>query len=436
VKSTYLLFTAAIALRAAAPIAIRDVSVVDIAASTVHPHMTVLIDGEKIKSIGSAVTIPANARVVTGTGKFLIPGLWDMHVHLGHLENQLPAFIAYGVTGVQDMGSDFQKTSAWRDAIETGKAVGPHIITSGPPVNGVPSDDPKLPVIVVKTPDEARKAFDRLYDMNVDFIKVLSGLSADAYFALAEQARHWQMRLEGHIPTQLSAWDALEQRQASIEHLFGVMKSVSTDDEALQFFNKCAFNETRITPTLVLWQRMAHTVDDKLASDPRLKFVPEAEKKSWEPLKDENSEAYKRQIVGIYKLVGLSTRTKVEVLAGTDTGDPWTIAGATLHDELEQLVAAGLSPHQALAAATIAPARFLGWDEAMGTIEEGKLADLVMLDANPLIDIRNTRKIAAVFARGRYFSRRELDGLLIKASGVNAPATPHRDAPKKSGAAR
>ena len=101
------------------------------------------------------------------------------------------------------------------------------------------------------------------------------------------------------------------------------------------------------------------------------------------------------------------------VLAGTDTGDPYTIPGATLHDELEQLVAAGMTPHQALQAATIEPARFLEWDEQMGTIEKGKVADLVMLDANPLEDIRNTRRIAGVFARGRYFSRLDLDALLI-----------------------
>jgi imidazolonepropionase-like amidohydrolase len=104
------------------------------------------------------------------------------------------------------------------------------------------------------------------------------------------------------------------------------------------------------------------------------------------------------------------------VLAGTDTGDPYTIPGATLHDELEQLVAAGLSPHQALAAATIAPARFLEWDEAMGTVEPGKQADLVLLDANPLIDIKNTRKIAGVFARGKYYSRASLDKILLTAS--------------------
>jgi Amidohydrolase family len=401
-------------LAAGARIVIQDVSVIDIAASAAHPHMTVVIDGENIKSIGRAAAgpLPPTTRIVNGTGKFLIPGLWDMHVHLWYRENQLPIFLAFGVTGVQDMGSDFERTSAWRAAIESGKAIGPHIVTPGPPVNGVPSDDDKLPILLARTPAEARQAFDRLWDMDVDFVKVLSNLSADAYFALAEQARHWHMRLEGHVPTAINAWDALDAHQASIEHLFGVMKTVSTDEEALRFFEKCALLETRISPTLVLWQRMAHVNDDKLAADPRLKYVPESIRKSWPAIQDENSDAYKRQIEGIYKLVGLSTRTKVELLAGTDTGDPYTIPGATLHDELEQLVAAGLAPHQALAAATIAPARFLGWDNAMGSVESGKLADLVLLDANPLVDIRNTRKIAGVFARGKYYSRKNLDTIL------------------------
>src|ERR1700753_3371887 len=253
-------------------IAIRDVSVIDVVSSAVRPHMTVTIAGDKIASIAPAsAPIPAATRIVIGTGKFLIPGLWDMHVHLFYRESQLPMFIAYGVTGVQDMGSDFDKTAAARAAIETGKAIGPHILTSGPPVNNVADDNKNLPILVARTPVEARAAFDKLYDMDVDFVKVLSGLSADAYFALAEQARHWHMRLEGHVPSSINADHPLNSPQASIEHMFGVMKTVSTDEEAMRFFEKCELVGTAISPTLVLWQRMAHLTDAKLMSDPQLK---------------------------------------------------------------------------------------------------------------------------------------------------------------------
>jgi len=400
-------------LAAKPPVAIVDVTVVDILTAALHPHQTVVVSDDRIASIGTRA--PAGARMVSGRGKFLIPGLWDMHVHLWYAQNQLPIFIAFGVTGVRDMGSDFKRTSSWRDAIEKGTAVGPHILTSGPPVDGHASDDDKLPVVVAQNAKEARVAFDQLWNMNVDFIKVLSGLSRESYLALAEQARHWHVPFEGHIPTEVSAWDAIEARQRSLEHLFGVMKTISTDAEAIDFFEQCAVRGVAIAPTLVLWQRMAHTDDQRLKTDVRLKYVNDSIRKSWPELKDDDEgAAYRKQIERIYRLVSLATRTRIEVLAGTDTGDPYTIPGATLHDELEQLVAAGMTPHQALQAATIVPARFLEWDEQMGTIEKGKVADLVMLDANPLEDIRNTRKIAAVFARGRYFSRRDLDALLAQ----------------------
>ncbi len=429
---------AALCLPAAASIAIQDVSIVDVETASVHPHMTVVITGENITMVRAAGAtqlkeLPASTRIVNGAGKFLIPGLWDMHVHLWYRENQLPVFLAFGVTGVQDMGSDFDRTMAWRHDIDSGKAIGPHIVTPGSPVDGQPSDDAKLPVLRATTPADARQAFDRLWNMDVDFIKVLSGLSRDAYFALAEQCRHWNVRLEGHIPTSITAWEAIEAHQASLEHLFGVMKSVSTDEEAVRFFDQCERRGVRISPTLVLWQRMAHVADEHLANDPRLKYVPASIRKSWPPLKDdEDGAAFRKQIEGIYRLARIATRTQVQVLAGTDTGDPYTIPGATLHDELEQLVAAGLSPHQALAAATIAPARFLEYDDSMGTIEPSKVADLVLLDANPLIDIRNTRKIAAVFSRGKYYSRRRLDEILASAGGI-VVHKPAGASPKKPG---
>lgn len=402
---------------AESPIAIKDVAVIDVITAAVHPHQTVVIAGGRIVSIGS--NVPVRARVVNGRGKFLIPGLWDMHVHLWYKENQLPTFIAFGVTGVRDMGSDFDRTSAWRAAIETGQAIGPHIVTPGPAVNGEASDNDKLPVIVARTAPEARQAFDRLWNMNVDFIRVDSGLPRDSYAALAELARHWHLPIEGEIPSEVRAFEAIEARQASLEHLDGVMHAVSTDAEAIDFFNQCAVRDVSIAPTLVEWQRAGHQNDAELRSDPRLKYVPASIRRSWPELKpdDEAAEIRKRS-EGIYRLVSLATRTRVRVLAGTDTGDPYTIPGATLDDELEQLVKAGMTPHQALAAATIEPARFFGWNQHMGTIEEGKVADLVLLEGNPLADIANVRRVAGVFSRGRYFSRADLDAILAEKPGA------------------
>jgi len=396
-----------------ASVAVLDVSVIDVAAGVARPHMTVVIEGERITALGlsGSVRVPVKARVISGRNRFLIPGLWDMHVHLWNKENQLPVFVAFGVTGVEDMGSDFKRVVAWRGAIETGKAIGPHIVTSGPPVSGRDSEDARLPVIVARSADEARKAFDQLWDLDVDFISVLSGLSRDSYFALAEQARHWSLRVAGEVPTSVTAREAMDARQSSIEHLSGVSKAVSTDQEALDFFERCAAWGVRVSPGLTRWRRTAHLDDDKLKRDPRLRFVPASIRKAWSDSRGEE-EVSPAQVDGIYRLVALAKLTKVELLAGTDTGDPYTIPGATLHDELEQLVAAGLTPREALQAATIAPARLLGWDDAMGGIEPGKVGDLVLLEANPLIDIRNTRKIVGVFTRGKYHSRRELDLIL------------------------
>jgi imidazolonepropionase-like amidohydrolase len=397
---------------AAAGIAIQDVTVIDVASGTARPHMTVVIDEGKISRVGAASStqILAATRVIAGKDKFLIPGLWDMHVHL-YYKQYLPLFLAFGVTGVQDMGSDFAKVKIWRDEIEKGSAIGPRIVTSGPPVDGGPSEDPKLPLIVARNAEQGRQAFDQLYKMDVDFIKILSRLPRDAYFALAEQARHWDLRMVGHVPSNVTAQEAVEARQKSLEHMFGITKSVSTDEEAVRFFERCTLTGTRVSPTLVLWLRMSHIDDTKLMSDPQLASVPASIRGTWPDVSDDPV-SLKVQIWRIYRLVALAKRAKTEILAGTDTGDPYVIPGAALQDELEQLVEAGLTPREALEAATLAPARFFEAEKEMGSIEKGKLADLVLLGANPLDDIRNVRKVEGVFSHGRYYARKDLDGLL------------------------
>jgi hypothetical protein len=320
--------------------------------------------------------------------------------------------VAFGVTGVRDLGGDFKRVAAWRDAIETGKATGPHVVASGPSVSGRTQDEDHAPVIVAHDASEARQAFDQLLDLDVDLIHIMPDLPRDAYFALAEQARHWEIPFAGEVPAGVTLREALNARQRSLEHLSGISKMVSTDPEAVEFFEQCALRGISLSPVLVWWRRAGHSGDEKLKIDPRLKYVPESIRKTWPEMNAESPEATAAQVEGLYRLVALMKRTSVEVLAGTDTGDPYTIPGATLHDELEELVAAGMEPHQALEAATIAPARFLGWSEVMGNIEKGKVADLVLLGANPLEDIKNTRKIVGVSARGKYYARKDLDGIL------------------------
>ena len=171
--------------------AIRDVTIVDAVNGSLAPHMTVVWEGERISRIGPSATLylSRDTTIIEGAGKFLIPGLWDMHVHLAVTnDNPLPKFLDWGVTGVRDMGSDYARVVAWRDAIEKGRAPGPHVIATGPPVDRL------------ATPDEARQAFDKLYEMDVDFVNVSGGVSRDAYFALAEEARHERKPVAGEIP--------------------------------------------------------------------------------------------------------------------------------------------------------------------------------------------------------------------------------------------
>jgi hypothetical protein len=353
-------------------VVIQDVTVVDVASGSLRPHMTAVIDGQRIMALGPAgsVQAPGGSRSVNGTGKYLTPGLWDMRVDLRDAGKQIPLFVAFGVTGVRDQGGDFDRVTAKRLEIAQGGSVGPHIVTSGPSVGGRPSADPRTAVLVAGTPQQARQAFDQLSKLAVDFIQIMPDISRDAYLALAEQARHWSLRLDGEIPSGVSAWEAVDARQGIIEDLSSV--SALPADSATKFFERCAMMGTRISPLL-----------NQPGSD----------------------------VARMSQLMMLAKLARVEILAGTGTGDSYAQAGASLHNQLSQLVGAGLTPRDALEAATLAPVRLLGWESEMGSVERGKIADLVLVDANPLENIENMLRIDGVFARGRYYSRGDLDAI-------------------------
>ena len=347
----------------AATVVIENVTVVDVASGTLRPHVTAVIEGERITAVGQqgTVKLPANARVVDGTGRFLSPGLWDMRVQLRNPDRQLPAFLAYGVTGIRDPGGNYLKAAESRLEIQKGTAIGPRIVASGPAVGGR----------LAPTAQTARLAFDRLFEDSVDFIQILPDLSREAYLALAEQARHWRLRFDGAVPADVSPLEAVNARQGIIEGLSNL--GALTEDTVVRFFERCAMMGTRISPLL------------------------------------SQGEVSTR----LYQLTALAKRYKVELLAGTGSADAYSTSRGNLQNELVQLVAAGLSPREALESATLAPARLLGWSSVMGSVETGKIADLILLDGKPLEDIGNARRIAGVFAQGRYYSRKDLDAMVM-----------------------
>lgn len=450
-KSLLLLF----ALQTAASCAdllIENITVVDVTTGAELPKRSVLIHNTDIAAIGTHVRAPKAARVINGTGKFLIPGLWDMHVHLWYRENQFPLYLAHGITGVRDMGSNLSWVNQWRDQIKAGKLLGPHIETCGPPVNGTASNDPKLPVLVVHGPNDARTTFDRLDDLEVNFVKVLSGVPRDAYFALIERARKWYVPVAGHVPDAVSLMEAIDARQKSIEHMSGALLACSTHEEKIrnrlllaeekqdtnaytelhaeildtfdtkqadEVFQRMGLFDTREVPTLGMLSRRVFNDPDKLVADPRLAYISPEIRKHWPDPRESVKKIAPRTLEiarAEYRkerdLLPVMKRAGVKIMAGTDTGDPYTLPGWELHRELQLLVEAGLTPLDALRAATIEPAKFLAADEVLGWIDAGKTADLVLLDGDPLKDIRNTQKIAAVVLGGKYLPKTQLNAML------------------------
>jgi imidazolonepropionase-like amidohydrolase len=448
------LFLCAIALpfhAATSVILIRHVNVVDVVNGRILPDRFVLLSGKDIDRVEAAnIVPPAGAVTIDGAHKYLMPGLWDMHVHLWYSENLFPLYLAWGVTGVRDMGSDPVRTKAWQHGVDQGTLLGPHVITCGKPFDGVPSDDPKLPVLVPRSPEEAREMYDRVDKEGVDFIKVLTRLPADSYYALMDRGRKWGLPVVGHVPDEVSVWDAIEARQKSMEHLMGVALACSREEASLRrmlldsvrqndtakrreyservldtwdparaekLFQRMALFDSWQTPTLVMWSRTYNLDGAERFANPEQKRMPQAVRADWPaPHTAETPPATAALIQRVWsrymEIVARMQADGVPLLAGTDTGDPWSYPGAELHQELELLVKAGLTPVQALRTATINPAKFLDADDSFGTVQPGRLADLVLLSADPLEDIRNTRLIDGVFLGGVWLPQKNLDSLV------------------------
>jgi imidazolonepropionase-like amidohydrolase len=436
---------------------LTHVTVIDGGDAPPRRDMTVVIIGNRISEIDatSQIADPQNSQIIDATGKFLIPGLWDMHVHPDD-EQDLALFIANGVTGIRIMWGS-AANFGWRKDREAGKLLAPYMEIASPLIDG---PKPFWPGSVsVSSDPEARAAVDTAKARGADFVKVYTFLPREEFFAIAAEAKKQGIPFAGHVPMSVSALEASNAGMKSIEHLTGVMQACSTRSEELnkaaerdleehlrtgdrlfegaqvhalrsqmfetyssekasELFDVFKKNGTWQTPTLTLWRMFSSINDTEFANDPRLKFVAVRDRQSWNPATvskesvAENTALSKDEFQQDLKLVGAMKKAGVGILAGTDTGNPYCIAGFTLHDELQLLVRAGLTPLQALQAATVNPARFLGKEDDFGVLKVGRIANLVLLEANPLDNIANTTKIAAVILDGQFLTRSALDGML------------------------
>ena len=429
-------------------------NVMDVRSGRIVAGMTVLIEDGKITHIAKLALVPQSrdVTVVNASGKFLIPGLWDMHVHSAFADAPwdekviYPLYVANGITGIRDMGGDEKLLKERRAAIRDGRLLGPHMFIAGPFLAAGKADAQTIPV---PNPEEARRAVDSVKADGFDFVKILSNVPRESYFAIADEATKQNITFAGHVPYSISAEEAANAGQRSIEHLTGILLACSTQEEeirkaeleALAVRNYSAFTKlgsailgsyrpdkakalffdftahsTWQVPTLVWTMANSNLDHPELFNDPRLKYVPASIRKGWDPAKQkpapEQAALAKSEAERDIQLVHDMHRHGVQFLAGSDGPDPFVFPGFSLHDELELLVRSGLTPLQALQTATFNPALFMQKLDRYGIIEQGHVADLVLLDANPLIDIRNTRKISAVVLGGRYFPRVELDKML------------------------
>lgn len=439
------------------PLILSHLNVVDVITGSLQRDVDVTIRDGRIAAVEPAAraAAPAQARVVDATGKFLIPGLADMHVHW-YDEHYLGLFIANGVTRARQMWG-MPMHLEWRKRIEAGELLGPRFSISSPILDG---PNPSYPgSIVVPDAETATKVVAGVKKGGYDFVKVLSRLPRDAYFATIRAARENGLEVVGHVPVAVTASEAADAGQASIEHLTNILVSSSSaeaqlrellmqqqlkagnatqpmsadaragarelqekllatydDAKAAALFARFKKDHTSQCPTLVAARAMASIDALESTIDPRLKYMPRGIRESLKTGNDPrlagkspaDFELDRRLFRKDMDIVRAMKRAGVEMLAGTD--DP--LVGFRLHEELDLLVQSGLTPAEALRTATINPARFLHDEASNGSVAAGKNADFVLLDANPLDSIRNTQRIAAVVVRGRYLDRAELDGIL------------------------
>jgi hypothetical protein len=414
------------------PIAIVNVNVLPMDAERLLAEQTVLVRDGMITHVGPAarVAIPAGARRIDGAGKYLIPGLADVHVHL-HANPEpeqralLKLFVASGVTTVLNLRGTPQILEL-RAAVAADRILGPRTYTAGPYVN-----EP-----FVTTPDEVERAVVEQRRAGYDFVKLHGDVSREAYARLNAVARREGIRVLGHAPRNLGLAPMFEERQYALAHAeeFLYDRQNRSTDASLphvaaripEFARATAEARIWVMPNLTAYKAIARMVHDlgAVLARPEMRYLPGTVRTGWGPATNPYTNRIDRSryapMMARYRLLEEMVREfrarGVRLLVGTDAMNTGVVPGFSTHDELADLVAAGLTPYEALRAATANAAEFLGERGRRGTVAVGQHADLVLLEADPLTAIGNSRRIAGVMLRGRWFSRADLDAMLQEIS--------------------
>ncbi len=433
------------------PVVFENVNVVPMDSERILEGQTVIIEDQRIANIGTSaeVEIPADAHVVEGGGRFLIPGLSDMHMHTFGSENDLLLYLANGVTTIRILGADPPAILDWRDQIKAGTRAGPSIWAWWPTIESHVEDPAWMVEFATRggetfvfTPEEAEKLVAEAAAMGVDGIKSHFVWSPEIFLALMESAAQHGLPFDGHVPVELSTsgerecapsdcWNDFRTMGApAIAHVEELIKVVAwsdgnirkaSDESIRQVAQDVADDGLWVTTTVHLFRSIVDQTTDLesiLFEMEAGKFVhPDVINTRWAP--GANDYAYpdsrlyyeewyasnEKMLLALYESGAL-------LMSGTDATLPVLAPGFSLHDELETMADVGLPPYDVLRTSTYNPALYLGKLDEFGTVEVGKRADLVLLESNPLEEIANTRQIAGVMARGRYYSRADLDLML------------------------
>tara|TARA_Y100001960_G_C14781793_1_gene887404 strand:+ start:4706 stop:6118 length:1413 start_codon:yes stop_codon:yes gene_type:complete len=447
---------------------IENINVID-SEKGLQENMTIIVSEDKIIRVekSSEIQLSNKNKIIDGKNKFIIPGLWDSHVHFAFEENLASSmfnlFIAYGVTSVRDTGGEFDFVNHWKNISNNNPNIYPRVKIAGPLIDGkynvYDGNSVFFPPLSIKTTtvSETEKRVKELIDNGVDFLKAYEMLTPEQFKKIIEIAKEHGLKVTGHIPLSMDAISVSNIGINSIEHLRNLeMSSTANTEELLNIrrialenkdkilgstlrrnlhksqrissinkidsvqlkkvFEILAKNETWQIPTLILYKGWAYKLYEDSEWKNTFDYLPLEIKEKWNyqiasAPKTDNTD---RKIFSNWgkSMTGLMNKSGIKFMAGTDTPIGFQTPGYSLHKELEMLVESGLTNSEALESATSNPSKYFNMDDKLGYIKEGQIADLVILNDNPLKNISNTRKIHAVIKNGNYINKKSIDSLL------------------------